>query len=42
MKISRWIPVLAVLGFILLSVGSYLGLVVAPPERFMGEAAFVL
>lgn len=33
---------LLLLGLVLLSVGSYLGLVVAPPERYMGEVGRIL
>jgi len=33
---------LLVLGLVLLSVGSYLGLAVAPPERYMGEVGRIL
>lgn len=42
MSTPRLATPLAALGTVLLAIGSYLGLAVAPPDRFMGDVARIL
>lgn len=41
-KRFAWEHAVGALGFVLLAIGSYLGLFVAPPERMMGEVGRIL